>query len=173
MQTRIGEEKDFKLLDELLKEAANRLKEKGSKQWSHVLENEEEVNLLSHLIHKEVLVFEVNNELVGMCYLYTEPNNWDFGLWKQAEKQGHYYLHKVVIGDRFVGKNYGQQIMKEVLAWVRNKQGQKVLLDCKADVLYLNNFYQKIGFEFVSQSKAGSFDGLFADFNLYEYRLQQ
>ena len=156
----------------MLKEAAERLKRSGSKQWSHVLEDEEIEILKDKLVKKEVLVIEEDSQLVGMSYLYQKPNEWDFGLWEKEEIKGVYYLHKVVIGDLFVGKNYGEKIIETIIAWVSKNNGNSILLDCKTDVAYLNAFYQKSGFEFVKKCEKGSFKELFADFNLYEYRIR-
>lgn len=172
MKTRIGHIDELALLNNLLKEAATRLKQKGSKQWAHVLEDRELEVLKDRLSEGEVLVFEENNQVVGMCYLYQKPNEWDFGLWEKQEEEGAYYLHKVVIGNRFVGKNYGEKIIEHIIDWVSEKNGKAVLLDCKADVSYLNSFYQKVGFIFVKKCEAGRFDELFADFNLYEYLIR-
>lgn len=173
MKVRLGEVQELSLLNQLLKEAAERLKRKGSTQWGDVLENNELNSLKNRLIQQEVLVFEENNQIMGMCYLYQKPNDWDFGLWGKKEEKGHYYLHKVAIRDEFVGKNYGEELLDATIMWVQERKGYSILLDCKADVAYLNNFYQKQGFTFVKRCLAGTFDELFADFNLYEYLIQQ
>ena len=109
MKVRIAEMEDFNQLDKLQKEAATRLKNQGSSQWSEILTNDEQRNLLTRLESKELLLIEEENQLVGMCYLYTQPNDWDFSLWKREENKKHYYLHKLVIGDLFVGNNYGER----------------------------------------------------------------
>ncbi|MBO0476397.1 GNAT family N-acetyltransferase [Vagococcus sp. DIV0080] len=173
MTVRIAKQEDFNVLDEALKETAKRLKRKGSTQWAHILTNEEASTLKMRLSKGEVLIIEEGPYMVGMCYLYEEPNEWDYSLWQKETESGNYYLHKVVVRDLFVGKQYGQKILKEVINWVKSHQGQRILLDCKADVAYLNEFYQKSGFKFVSSRYKGEFEELFADFNLYEYLIHQ
>jgi predicted GNAT family N-acyltransferase len=172
MKVRIAEMEDFNQLDKLQKEAATRLKNQGSSQWSEILTNDEQRNLLTRLESKELLLIEEENQLVGMCYLYTQPNDWDFSLWKREENKKHYYLHKLVIGDLFVGNNYGAKVLSNVIKWVKENEGEKVLLDCRADVSYLNNFYRKSGFKFIETVKADEVAELFGDFNLYEYLIR-
>ncbi|GEM_PF-2454156 len=172
MKVRIAEMEDFNQLDRLQKEAATRLKNQGSSQWSYILTNDEQPNLLERLKNKEILVVEENYQLVGMCYLYTQPNEWDFSLWQREENKKHYYLHKLVIGDLFVGKNYGFKVINEIFEWVKENNGEKVLLDCKADVTYLTKFYKKSGLDLVETVKAGTFKELYSDFNLFEYLIQ-
>lgn len=173
MKVRIGSIEDFKKVDNLQKEVATRLKNQGSSQWSGILTNDEHPNLLTHLKGEELLLIEEDKELVGMCYLYTQPNDWDFSLWKKEENKKHYYLHKLVIGDLFVGNNYGSKVLGEIIKWVKENEGEKVLLDCRADVSYLNKFYQKSGFKFIETVKANDVTELFSDFNLYEYLILQ
>ena len=80
MDVRLAKPQDVSLLDDLLKETANRLKSKGSTQWSHILKGEETEALRKHIEQEEVIIFENDNQLVGMCYLYEEPNEWDQSL---------------------------------------------------------------------------------------------
>ena len=173
MKVRIAELNDFEVLDNILKEVTTRLKNKGSKQWAYILTNGEQDVLRTHILKEEVLVIEENNLVVGTCYLYTQPNEWDYGLWQREENKDSFYLHKLAISDLFVGKHYGKKVMNSILEYVAEIGGEQVLLDARADVTYLNQFYQRIGFEFVAQVKENSAEILEADFNLYEYRLQQ
>ncbi|MEG0285339.1 MULTISPECIES: GNAT family N-acetyltransferase [Vagococcus] len=171
MDVRLAKPQDVSLLDDLLKETANRLKSKGSTQWSHILKGEETEALRKHIEQEEVIIFENDNQLVGMCYLYEEPNEWDQSLWGLEAEKGSYYLHKVVVSDLFIGKNMGSKVLENLFKWIEKHQGKVVRLDCKADVFYLNKLYQQVGFKFIKTCKAGAFEALFADFNLYEYHL--
>lgn len=169
---RLGEPKDFLLLDSLLKETATRLQNKGSSQWNHILKGEETRELHKRLSQNEIFVFEEENVISGMCYLYQVPNSWDNSLWNQKEEKGSYYLHKVVVSDLFVGQKYGEKLLAKVFEWVKENQGEKIKLDCKSDVAYLNQLYQQIGFQFVRMCSAEISENVFADFNLYEYPVQ-
>ena len=171
MNIRIGKENEFDLLDDLLKQAATRLKNKGSEQWSHILEDAEQETLHFRLNNQEVLLFEENEQIAGMCYLYEEPNEWDADLWKHPKEDNHYYLHKVVISDAFVGQHYGEKMLLHLINWLEKQGGKRILLDCKADVTYLNTFYQKVGFQFIGSVKQADVPTLPSDFNLYEYKL--
>lgn len=169
MEVRVGQLSDFEQLDSLQKEVANRLKDKGSQQWDYILNNQEQANLKTHLLAKEVLVIEEANKLVGMCYLYQKPNSWDENLWHRELDKKSYYLHKVMLSSQFGG--YGEKLLSGVSEWIKAQKGEKILLDTRADVTYLNDFYKKFGFQLVGQRKKGEFEALHADFNLYEYQL--
>lgn len=171
MRVRLGNKDDFSQLDKLQKEVATRLRKQGSSQWSEILKNDEQSNLLARLEEKELLLIEEEEKIVGMCYLYTKPNEWDSSLWKRDQNKKHYYLHKLTIGNLFVGNNYGSRVLDEIIKWTKENSGEKILLDCRADVSYLNNFYQKSGFTFVQTVKVDSAMELLTDFNLYEYSL--
>lgn len=171
MEVRIGQELEFKELDKIQKDVAERLKIKGSMQWDYILTNQEQANLKTHLSKKEVLVVEENKKIVGICYLYQEPEEWDRGLWQKEKDLKSYYLHKVMLSNDFTGGSYGEKLLSAVCAWVKTQQGEKILLDTRANVTYLNDFYKKFGFQLVGQRKKGAFDKLYSDFNLYEYQI--
>lgn len=173
MNVRIGKSDDFKKLDSIQKEVAKRLKDKGSKQWNYILDGVEEAVLASRIEQKEVIILEDKDEVIGLAYLYEEPIFWDESLWGDEKIEGVYYLHKVAINDAGKGKDYGNLFLKEIIDWVRIKEGKSIRLDCKADINYLNQFYPSAGFKFVTVRKSGYFKELYSDFNLYSYSISQ
>ncbi|MFC6346895.1 GNAT family N-acetyltransferase [Vagococcus carniphilus] len=171
MNVRLSKINDFEKLNNIQKEVAERLKEKGSKQWNYILEGVEEPVLMSRIKQNEVIILEDNGEVVGLAYLYQEPIFWDKSLWHDDKQEGIYYLHKVAIGNTAKGKKYGNIFLKEIINWVRIQNGKAIRLDCKADISYLNQFYPSAGFDFVAVRKTGHFKELYSDFNLYSYNI--
>ncbi|MDT2815932.1 GNAT family N-acetyltransferase [Vagococcus carniphilus] len=173
MHVRLGNLEDLKQTDDILKDVAKKLKNKGSMQWSEILDGKETPVLIARLKQKEVIILEDEQEIIGLVYIYQDPSTWDKSLWHDEKIRDVYYLHKVAIKNNANGKNYGQLFLKEIINWVKRLSGTQIRLDCKADISYLNQFYPSVGFEFVGLRKQSDYKELNSDFNLYSYNISQ
>lgn len=142
-----------KALD-LLKEAAEWLKEQGSSQWSDVLTGEDKHGLAEAVKRGEVFFFYNNEkELVGMVAAWKKPTEWDQQLWGDFRpNKKAVYIHRVIIRPFYRGKNYGEALLTALKNQFRT-QGLELRLDCLASNKNLINFYKTNGFKQVGKAQ--------------------
>lgn len=160
---------DYDSIWSILVETAEWLKEKGSVQWSGLLDGEDVHNTPEAIERGEVYLAEIDNQPAGMFVLWEEQSHWDKELWGEEHTRKYYYLHRITSGRSFHGQGVGQQLMEAAKKVAKEKGKEKIRLDCIADNQHLNDFYSSNKFKYydtVREFKSG--DYLF-DFNLYEF----
>lgn len=165
MGIRLATMADFSHLDILLKQAAMRIKQKNSNQWSTILHNEEQETLKHHIREKEVYVYEVDESVAGMVYLYKGRREWDKALWEK--QMDSYYLHKLALGDGYTGRGLAVSFLEELIELAK-KEHTSIRLDCMSSKKVLNQLYQNVGFTYKGTVKQVDVPELPGDFNLYE-----
>lgn len=156
-----------------MKDAAMRIKQKNSVQWSHVLRNEELPVIQKWLNESGVLVGTLSGELVAVCYLYHQPTQWDKDLWGAVQVDEQIvYLHKLSLKDGYTGRGLASQFLNEIKAFLKEQHPKKnfqIRLDCMADKEFLNKLYQSNGFQLVDRIENVNTGAEVAAFNLYEW----
>lgn len=143
---RTGNTHDYQALHRILVASANRIKAKGSPQWSHILTGGEDETLLNMLEQKKVWLIEGEHGIQGMLYLYEELTDWDKTLWEDTEHAGTYYLHKLALNDNYTGKGIPRLLFEGI---IRELEPKSVRLDCMASKEVLNQLYESLGFTLV------------------------
>jgi len=79
--------------------------------------------------------------------VFSFSSKWDRHIWGADITSGSLYLHRLAIILAYMKKGMGRRI----LAWIQKHGSDKeyLKLDCVADNIKLNHFYQEIGFELV------------------------
>lgn len=159
---------DYEAVWSILVETAEWLKQKGSVQWSGLLDGEDVHNTPEAIERGEVYLAEIDNQPAGMFVLWEKQSEWDKELWGEERTKKYYYLHRITSARSFHGKGVGQQLIAAAKKVAKDDGKEKIRLDCIADNKHLNTFYSENGFKYcttIQDFKSG--DYLF-DFNLYE-----
>ncbi|MCB5336198.1 hypothetical protein JTE87_03117 [Bacillus amyloliquefaciens] len=96
---------------DLLVQAAEWLRDKGSNQWSGLLQGEDTHNMREAIAKGYVFLFRQNEELAGVVMLLPEASGWDRRLWGDEGHEESVYLHRLAINRRFAGAGLGRTIM--------------------------------------------------------------
>ena len=81
-----------------------------------------------------ILTIIENNQVVGVCALF-----------KESEKI--YQLARMAVRDGYLGKGYGQALMKAALEQLQNIQAERVYLLSNTRLVPAINLYKKFGFQ--------------------------
>lgn len=81
-----------------------------------------------------ILAIIENNQVIGVCALF-----------KESEKI--YQLARMAVRDGFLGKGYGQALMKAALEQLENIQAERVYLLSNTRLVPAINLYKKFGFQ--------------------------
>ncbi|KNF09073.1 putative acetyltransferase, GNAT superfamily [Gottschalkia purinilytica] len=157
-------------VNEVIIQAAHRLKKLGSKQWSSMLNGEKLVEIKDRIQNGEVYIYQDNNttEIAGIVYVYDNQSEWDKQLWGNDNTANTYYIHRLAIADKYCGKGMAINLLQELQESV---EPQAILrLDCLAEQAVLNNLYQRAGFSYLTRIKDHDTGEQVADFNLYEWQ---
>ncbi|AFS70605.1 GNAT family N-acetyltransferase [Exiguobacterium antarcticum] len=125
----------------LLKEKAELLKERGSRQWSAYLEADLPALVQRDLAAGRLFVFEQETALMGSVALLPSLE-WDQTLWDDREGL---YIHRLVVRDAAKGRGVGKQLLRHVMA-VATAEEERLRLDCLATNEFLNAYYASFGF---------------------------
>lgn len=145
---------DKQLAVELMVETATWLNQKGSSQWEDVL-NGNDRHGLGDAVEKGNVYFYYDHKdnLVGMFAAWSTPSEWDQLLWNTANKTNKaVYIHRLIIRPNYRGYDYGKTILEDIKSYFK-KEFDELRLDCLASNIYLNNFYQKNGFQQIEIAK--------------------
>lgn len=128
----------------LMVATAHWIKETGSIQWSHYLEEGEEQaeEIAAEARQGEVYVVYAGDKLAAAFSLLGAQGEWDVRLW--GEDQGEaFYLHRLAVDRAFSGLGLGLQILD--YAALRTKElGREFLrLDCVGWTEALHRFYSQ------------------------------
>ncbi|WP_338778317.1 GNAT family N-acetyltransferase [Metabacillus sp. FJAT-52054] len=150
---KLAEPADTQTIALLLKEAAAWLKEKGSAQWSELLENGELDGLAASIKMGEVFLFEKGGLVAGMVMLLPQPGDWDRRLWGDEKQSLSIYLHKLVTAKSFKGSGLGRKILTWAEQGIEYNGRDRIRLDCIESNPSLNIFYQSAGYLLKGSSK--------------------
>ncbi|KZZ82575.1 GNAT family N-acetyltransferase [Bacillus sp. SJS] len=143
---KLAEPADSHTIALLLKEAAGWLKEKGSAQWSELLEKGELDGLAASIKLGEVFLFEKGGLAAGMVMLLPKPGDWDRSLWGDERESHSIYLHKLVTANSFKGSGLGMKILAWAEQGIEFNGKDRIRLDCIETNPSLNSFYQSAGY---------------------------
>lgn len=173
MLIRKATHEEYDDIHEILVQAATRIKAKKSEQWKHILEGNEKNSLIHQLRQDTVVVGVVEDEIVAVCYLYQNQEEWDAKLWSELpELEQTFYLHRLALADKATGQGLAQVFLSSLFPFLEKEyKAQIVRLDCMAEKPMLNRLYQASGFKLVGKALNVPVENFFADFNLYEQRV--
>ncbi|MGX6978716.1 GNAT family N-acetyltransferase [Vagococcus elongatus] len=161
------------LVNDMLKGAALRIKNKQSEQWSNILEDKE-LPVIRHWLGKDSIYFgEIDQQVIAVCYLYQEMTDWDRELWEQHPTDTPcLYLHKLTLAEGQTGKGLAHKFLSVLQDYVKLnfESGTLIRLDCIGEKEMLNQLYQSSGFHKVGMTPQVYNGVLMADFNLFEWR---
>ncbi|OJG73243.1 hypothetical protein RV12_GL000650 [Enterococcus quebecensis] len=152
----------------ILKETAEWLKDRGSNQWSEVLQGEDKHELAKAVEREEVFFFYNNeNELVGMVAAWKKPTTWDKLLWAgYGLHPNSRYIHRVIIRPVYRGKGYGKELLSALKIRFEG-EADMLRLDCLASNHKLVQFYGEN--EFTNIGSSMDSNGL--EFELFSFYL--
>lgn len=175
MKIRKGLSNEAKKIEAVLIEAATRIKQTGSSQWGHILDGEESDIVAARIEQGEAYVYEEERDgeinIAAVFYLYESPNDWDYGIWQEAEQRGVYYLHRLSLADSYTGKGIAEQLLRQLQGELRAAGKRAIRLDCIKSQPVLNQLYLRSGFQLVKEIPDLEAGPIVADFNLYECTL--
>lgn len=168
IEVRKAKEEDFPIVQSLLKQTAEWLQSIGSKQWSGILEGKDNHNTPEAVKRGEVYLGYIEEDPVGMFVMWDHQSAWDRELWGQDDTDGYFYLHRLNVSRSFAGKGIASQLLEKGLEEAHKAGKKAVRLDCIEKNKYLNQFYQKAGFEKIRTVEDHDAGEQIANFNLYE-----
>ncbi|UVI27591.1 GNAT family N-acetyltransferase [Paenibacillus spongiae] len=154
---------DTAAIQELLVQTARWLKSRGSLQWGGLLAGIDSHDTAGSILRGNVFVCKEGDTLAGMMMLLPEPSEWDRQLWGEEGHEGAIYLHRLAINRDYAGRGLGRDMMQWAEQGIRFPGKDRIRLDCIADNPALNDFYTRIGYEFMGQAPGG--------FNTFEKKL--
>lgn len=107
-------------------------------------------------------IIKTDSTIIGMVRILKE----DLLYWgKQKEKA--FYIHSLVVKDKFNGENIGQIILGQIENDAKNNGCHFLRLDAEAKNPKLCSYYENLGFE-----KVGEKELSLSDYNLYQKELK-
>lgn len=142
--------KDFDQILDLLKTAAQSLKDRGIDQWSYWLDPPKERLEWAQqgCINGEFYFITFRNQIIGMYRLCKE----DLLYWGEQEKSA-YYIHSFVIHPRYKGLQVGRYIIQQIEKQARKDNIRQLRLDCNETNPGLCQYYINQGFEKVGEKQ--------------------
>lgn len=125
--------------------------EKGIKQWnvSDYLTIFPETYFLNEIDKLYCLV--IDNKIVGALILLEKDTRW------QNDKEA-YYIHNLVTDTNYRG--VGKIMINEVETLARQNNKVCVRLDCAEDNIFLNNYYENLGYLKKGYCEVGVYKGI-------------
>ena len=172
MEIILGKPEDQVVVETILVEATRRIQQTGSSQWATILTGSEKEIIATKLAQGEVYLAVKGGKNIGVFYLSPEAGEWDQNLWQAYPTTGKtYYLHKLALGDEFVGQGRAGEILNLVQAMFSNTEEKiTIRLDCIRTQEYLNMLYPRSGFELIGTIGEIDTGTGKAEFNLYQWQ---
>ncbi|KAF1679090.1 GNAT family N-acetyltransferase [Bacillus mexicanus] len=139
----------------LLVRTAEWLRDRGSTQWSGLLEGHDTHNIAGSIEKGHVFVFKKDDELAAVVMLLPEPSEWDRKLWGEDGHAGSIYLHRLAVSRRLAGQGLGARVLQWAETGVHFPGKTQIRLDCVADNDALHSFYRRMGYEFMGADASG------------------
>ncbi|MBT9251445.1 GNAT family N-acetyltransferase [Bacillus halotolerans] len=161
----LADREDAEQITGLLVRTAEWLRDRGSDQWSGLLEGHDSHDIVGSIESGLVFVFQKDQELAGVVMLLPEPSEWDRTLWGDEGHEESIYLHRLAVSRRFAGNGLGAEILTWTETGVEYPGKKRIRLDCVADNDALHSFYRRMGYEFKGSDASG--------FHLFEKELNK
>lgn len=147
-QVRKADSKDTKAVIQLLRDTARWLQAKGVSQWEYLLEGGETEEIEQDILAGATYIVENSEgDLAATFNLSSKQNDWDRHMWGIMDDFA-YYLHRLAVAK----DQHHKQVGKQLLEWIDGNiqmQNGYVRLDCVADNLVLDYYYQQAGYTFI------------------------
>jgi len=138
-------------------EAAYWMEARGIGQWRREQFTTKLIH--SYFVEREVYIAEVAGEPAGMFTLQKG----DADYWQHLNDEQYVYLHRLTVSSRFRSIGLGPAMLKWAEQYAERQGSKGLRLDCMADLLPLNRFYQQHNFRYMGTHNV---NGKLA--NLYE-----
>ncbi|WP_458122204.1 GNAT family N-acetyltransferase [Paenibacillus sp. Z6-24] len=99
----------------------------------------------SYFMEREVYIAEVAGEPAGMFTLQAG----DAEYWQHRNDENYLYLHRLTVASRFRSIGLGPAMLRWAEEYANQQGGKGLRLDCMADLLPLNRFYQQQDFRYM------------------------
>ena len=150
-----GSVKDADAILELIKKRIEWMDENNIEQWNKTdylsfypkeyFEEKAEAGQL--YIMKNV----ISGRIVGAVVLLEEDERW------RNDGSDSYYIHNLVSDTDLCG--IGKEIIKSCEEMALRKGKERIRLDCQDTNIKLNDFYSKLGYEYVESFREGRYTG--------------
>jgi hypothetical protein len=97
-----------------------------------------------------ILFVAINTKVVGAVVLLAQDKRWH-------DDADALYIHNLVTA--LGKKRLGELLLKNCENVARQKNKQRLRLDCQAQNVKLNVFYEKMGFDYIDQVQDGQYQG--------------
>lgn len=142
---------DHEVIISLLKEIAQWLKDHNINQWSYLLVGGDDEEIKYAIQHDQTYNVLKDDTLIATFTLSPEQSEWDQHIFGKEAVSDSMYLHRLAVMPQYMNQGIG----KEILHWIQeNLRNEKkyLKLDCVADNVKLNRFYQDNGFEYLGET---------------------
>ncbi|KZE47146.1 acetyltransferase [Brevibacillus parabrevis] len=129
----------------LLKHVAQWLKETGIKQWAFLLEGGDDEEIAQAIVDQHTYILREGQELIATFTLAGSQTEWDRHIWGEDASENSLYLHRLALHPATMRQGLGANLLIWITAHAAKEQ-KNLRLDCIADNLKLNQFYQHSGF---------------------------
>ena len=148
--TRLADSSELKVAFELLKHAAERLNDKGLKQWRYWMDPPQEkiAWVEEGFKNGEFHFILIDNQIAGMFRLLNEDE-----LYWGIQVYSARYIHSLVVKTIYSGKGIGEQVVLKVVQDCKKLNVDYLRLDCDAQNKGLCNYYEQQGFQKVGQKQ--------------------
>lgn len=112
------------------------------------------------------------NIVAGVVLDHHATPGYEGGRWKvQAESEKIVIMHSFAVSSAYQGKGFGQDMLKEIIKFCKEKQQKSLRLDVLTGHKKARNVYEKIGFQHCGDVELCYDDMGCREFALYEYVL--
>ncbi|RPK01738.1 hypothetical protein BSBH6_03159 [Bacillus subtilis] len=150
-----GVYEDAEAITGLLVRTAEWLRDRGSTQWSGLLEGHDTHDITGSIADGHVFVFKKDEELAAVVMLLPEPSEWDRKLWGEDGHEASIYLHRLAVSRQFAGQGLGASVLQWAETGIYFSEKTRIRLDCVADNDALHSFYRRMGYEFKGADASG------------------
>lgn len=168
-----AKEEKLELIRDILKESALWLRSTGSTQWSDILEGKDNHDVPLAIQRGEIYYATIDDNPAGMFILWENQSDWDAGLWGPDSNEQWLYLHRLAIRRQYAGTQLALFLIQAAKNVSSNRGKKGIRLDCMAEKAYLNDFYVRSGFSLTQTVKDWDIGEEKADFNLYQYSVNE
>ncbi|GIP19888.1 GNAT family N-acetyltransferase [Paenibacillus sp. J22TS3] len=153
----LAEREDADLICQMLIEAAEWMISQGIYQWTPEQFTKEEI--LSYFEYREIYIVYAQTQPAAMFTLQQSDPDY----WGMRNSRGYNYLHRLTVRRAYSSGGLGARIVEWASNRTRENGGKGLRLDCLAQNLKLNSFYQRLGFRYMGTALKNG-----REYNLYE-----
>ncbi|WP_433946623.1 GNAT family N-acetyltransferase [Paenibacillus sp. SN-8-1] len=157
LEIHLADQEDTNLICQMLIEAAEWMISQGINQWNPEQFTRDEI--LSYFEYREIYLIYANTEPAAMFTLQQSDPDY----WGMRNSKGYNYLHRLTVRRNFSNAGLGAYIVEWAAERTRESGRKGLRLDCLAQNLKLNSFYQRLGFRYMGTALKNG-----REYNLYE-----